>query len=173
MAEKHGKWYQKCSNIEPTSMQKTIKNQCQNKYRTISSKSLNFVFFWMVKSIKFIIQTSVFEGLAGCVCERKRYIKHINQFEVLNQWKSMRKRCAKNWRIDAVKTTAETWVGGWVGGTNNTKPTVNILTVNIPTVNIPTVNIPTVKTQKTTCGKHKKQTKKTPLARHSRKRVDR
>ena len=32
----------------------------------------------MIKSLKSIVNTNVFEGLAGCVRERKRYRKNIN-----------------------------------------------------------------------------------------------
>ena len=62
-------------------MPKHFKNHCQNKYRNISWTSLKIMFFWMVKSFKFIVKATVFEGFAGCVCERKGILKTHQQWK--------------------------------------------------------------------------------------------
>ena len=56
----------------------------------------------MVKSLKFIVKTNVFEGLAGCVRERKRYHKTSKMIPKSNT-KSMTNPC----KIHARKSDAK------------------------------------------------------------------
>ena len=86
--------------MKPKSISKVIKNQCQNKYQTIWWKLWNTMFFWCVKTCKIIVKTMVFEGVAVCVRERKRYqtnIKVETQIHLKINTKPMWKQCSKKW----------------------------------------------------------------------------
>ena len=53
----------------------------------------------MVRSLKFIVKTSVFDALEGCMCERYGYQKNIKSETKIHSQihdKSTRKRCSKN-----------------------------------------------------------------------------
>ena len=58
----------------------------------------------MVKSLKFIVNTSVFEGLAGCTCERNRYQKNIK-----SATKSIPKSMKNQYKIVLEKGIPKTW----------------------------------------------------------------
>ena len=59
------------SKMEPKTMPKLIKIQCQNlKCKKKRRKSLEIMLFLIVKSLKFILKTRVFYGLEGCMRER-------------------------------------------------------------------------------------------------------
>ena len=52
----------------------------------------------MVKTLKFIVKTNVFDGLEGCMCERERYQKNIKNETKIHPKiddKSIQKSCSK------------------------------------------------------------------------------
>ena len=56
----HWIWFQKSTKMEPTSMPKLIKNQCQNWYPKRRWKIWKFMFFWWLIFFNFIVQTICF-----------------------------------------------------------------------------------------------------------------
>ena len=59
------------------------------------------MFFLMVKSLQFIVNTMVFEGLTGCVRERKMYQKQIRN-EIQTFPELVGNRCENDaWESDA------------------------------------------------------------------------
>ena len=60
------------------------------------------MFLWMVKSLDFIVKTNNFEGLAGCVRERKRY-QQTSKNILKSNTKSMTNPC----KIHARKSDAK------------------------------------------------------------------
>ena len=74
----------------PTSMPKLINNQCQLAILFYGNNQA--MFFGMVKSCKFVVNTTVFDSLPGCVRERKRYQKPIKNDPQIHL-KSMKNQC--------------------------------------------------------------------------------
>ena len=97
--------------MEPKSMPKRIKNQCQNWYRKRSGKSSKIMFLWRVKSLKFIGKTMVSDSLEGCMCEWLRYQKNIkNETRIPLKFneKSIQKICSKK-REPKYENSSKQW----------------------------------------------------------------
>ena len=114
-----GIWCQRGPKMEPKTMPKRIKNQCQNKYRNRSWKSSKIMFLWRVKSLKFIVKTILFDGLEGCTRERKRYQQKHQKWDqnpTPNRWTSdtnfmLEKGIPKTKQIinNVIKKRSEKW----------------------------------------------------------------
>ena len=113
--------------MEPKSMPKLIKNQCQNWYRKRSGKSWNFMFFRKGKTLilsaerRSVVQKQASRGFVRGECANGKFIKKTPKMRPKSVTKSMKNPCKIHARKRYVKNTENHQNWSRKGGQNRGK----------------------------------------------------